>query len=500
MLPKWFIERYGYDLKKAVSHDDMRSLIMSFEHKDHFHEHWEVVEALTQRKDQAIDYLTGFLGSQPEPFAKVASICDGAVVVLSEIGLPAIRPLLVSFGRSGLIIETARPGQAEATGRIIGRIGIDAIHCLAQLLKEDEDPYVRAYAAFFLALRVHQEAVQPLIEALNDPHPFVTEYVRKSLSYFKIPEALDVTAQSLTHPDQFVRWKAALVLGRAGDARALNCLLELVNYAEAAPIVQRAEAVRLLGKLGDESAISAVIRAMGYCWGISAGDVRLNAAAALKEMSERGFNVKELLFHAMNDENRLIKDWAACVLGILGDQRALKPCIALLEELLEGRHDVCDHGEQSWHYARFNVQPAETAELERRSAEEAQNIARLKAQGDLKGAKAAQETWSATYELLNEGNYVTLMYKDVWELNVNAAKALGRLKDPTAVEVLSKALFEGHGGGHSRWAAAEALGLIGDPRAVEPLTKALKDKNFKRYYGTGAVLMALEQIKEINER
>jgi HEAT repeat protein len=298
-----------------------------------------------------------------------------------------------------------------------------------------------------------------------------------------------------------VRWNAALVLGRAGDARALNCLLELVNYREAAPIAQKAEAVRLLGKLGDESAIPALVRAMDHCWGTADDrDVRSNAAAALEKMSERGFNVKELLFHAMNDENRLIKDWAACVLGILGDQRALKPCIALLEELCRGWHDVCDHGEQSWDYARFNIRPAETAELERRSAEEAQNIARLKAQGDLKGAKAAQETWSATYELLNEGNYVTLMYKDVWELNVNAAKALGRLKDPTAVEVLSKALFGGHGGGQSRWAAAEALGLIGDPRAVEPLTKALKDKNFKRYYGTGAVLMALEQIKEINER
>jgi HEAT repeat protein len=56
-----------------------------------------------------------------------------------------------------------------------------------------------------------------------------------------------------------------------------------------------------------------------------------------------------------------------------------------------------------------------------------------------------------------------------------AAEALGKIKDPRAVEPLSAALKDAEG--RVRLAAAEALGKIKDPRAVEPLIAALTDKN-----------------------
>ena len=54
-----------------------------------------------------------------------------------------------------------------------------------------------------------------------------------------------------------------------------------------------------------------------------------------------------------------------------------------------------------------------------------------------------------------------------------AARALGEIKDPRAVEPLSAALKDAEW--RVRLAAAEALGEIKDPRAVEPLSAALKD-------------------------
>jgi HEAT repeat protein len=57
----------------------------------------------------------------------------------------------------------------------------------------------------------------------------------------------------------------------------------------------------------------------------------------------------------------------------------------------------------------------------------------------------------------------------------SAIKALGRLKDPRATEVLTKALYKEHYG--TRQDIAYALGSIGDERAVEPLIAVLKGKH-----------------------
>ena len=61
------------------------------------------------------------------------------------------------------------------------------------------------------------------------------------------------------------------------------------------------------------------------------------------------------------------------------------------------------------------------------------------------------------------------------EVRKNAAEALGKIKDPRAVEPLITALKDEYSG--VRWHAAWSLGEIQDPRAVEPLIEALKDED-----------------------
>ena len=67
-----------------------------------------------------------------------------------------------------------------------------------------------------------------------------------------------------------------------------------------------------------------------------------------------------------------------------------------------------------------------------------------------------------------------LGYKKDWEVRWDAARALGEIKDPRAVEPLSAALKDERFS--VRQAAAEALGKIGNARAVEPLIAALGDE------------------------
>ena len=63
---------------------------------------------------------------------------------------------------------------------------------------------------------------------------------------------------------------------------------------------------------------------------------------------------------------------------------------------------------------------------------------------------------------------------DARSIRRDAARALGELEDPRAVEPLIAAL--GDERSDVRQAAAEALGKIKDPRAVEPLIAALGDE------------------------
>jgi len=72
---------------------------------------------------------------------------------------------------------------------------------------------------------------------------------------------------------------------------------------------------------------------------------------------------------------------------------------------------------------------------------------------------------------------------------MKAAEALGKIKDPSAVEPLIAALKDEDPG--VRWDAANAPGEIGDTRAVEPLIAALKDLDVRE-----AAAVALAEIKD----
>jgi HEAT repeat protein len=59
-------------------------------------------------------------------------------------------------------------------------------------------------------------------------------------------------------------------------------------------------------------------------------------------------------------------------------------------------------------------------------------------------------------------------------MRYNAARALGRIGDPSAIPALTHAL-QGDARRDVRYYAAQALGRIGDPSAIPALTHALSD-------------------------
>ena len=84
-----------------------------------------------------------------------------------------------------------------------------------------------------------------------------------------------------------------------------------------------------------------------------------------------------------------------------------------------------------------------------------------------------------------------------WWVGAAAACALGEIKDPRAVEPLIAALKDEDV--NVRWPAARALGEIKDPRAVEPLIAALKDEELHVRWAAAEALVSLYRNASLSE-
>ncbi|MDI9633292.1 MAG: HEAT repeat domain-containing protein [Methanolinea sp.] len=91
------------------------------------------------------------------------------------------------------------------------------------------DPAVQYAAAEALGELGEPSAVPALVEALaGDRHPGVRWEAAEALARIGAP-AVDALVGILHHPDEDVRWKAAIALGEIGDERAIPPLIELLG-------------------------------------------------------------------------------------------------------------------------------------------------------------------------------------------------------------------------------------------------------------------------------
>lgn len=115
------------------------------------------------------------------------------------------------------------------------------------------------------------------------------------------------------------------------------------------------------------------------------------------------------------------------------------------------------------------------------------NVEKAKEKGDIKGLikalgyrsdgnvrEAAAKALGEIGKPLAVEPLIAAVMDEKWQVRIAAVGALARIGDTRAVEPLIAALK--HIGPSVRLAAAEALGQIGDARAVEPLIAALKDQ------------------------
>ena len=268
---------------------------------------------------------------------------------------------------------------------------------------------------------------------------YVLPAVSGASVYFQyISYRYPVFIKALSDDDFDVRRHAAEALGKLGDKRAVD---PLINALSDDDFWVRLSAAEALGRLGDTRAVDPLIKMLSDDY----SGVRRDAAEALGLLADK--RAVDPLIEALADNDSHVRREAAEALGRLGDKRAVDPLIeALADDDSGGRRSAAEALEQ--------LGQPEWAQHVRGDDDD---FIRL---GSSKNSKAVVPLIKA-------------LASDGYDVREAAAEALGRLGDKRAVDPLIEALADWDD--DVRKNATEALGLLGDKRVSDPLIKDLAD-------------------------
>jgi HEAT repeat protein len=244
--------------------------------------------------------------------------------------------------------EGARAAIVDALGFINDSAALKAI---VESLK-DRSPTVRLVAARALRKSRTASAADALVAALKDPEVRVrlaaVDSILEVSAGSRLPAVVPILLHALRNESTLARQRAATLLGRVADPRAIGDLVtalsdkeeEVRRAAEEALTrfgsagqglliralkdrsaeVRRASA-RILGRIGSLEAIDPLLEALRDPdeW------VRAHAAEYLRKLGDQRAIPPFIV--ALRDSNPIVRNHAAAVLGELGDQKVVKPLL-----------------------------------------------------------------------------------------------------------------------------------------------------------------------------
>ena len=249
--------------------------------------------------------------------------------------------------------------------------------------------------------------------------------------------------------DTITRIKAADALGKIGNERGVDALINALNDKDSAV---RWRAAHALGNIGNDWVIDVLINALkDYN-----SDVRSSAADALvKICSER---VIDALINALNDQDSEVRWRAADALGKIGSERTIDALINALND-----QDL---------YVRITATDA-LVKIGRERAVDAL-INALNDQDSSVRSTATDALVKICSERTVDALINALNNKDS-NVRISAASALGRIGSENAVGTLINALNDEDSSVRST--VVFALGKIRSENAVDALINALKHKD-----------------------
>ena len=321
-----------------------------------------------------------------------------------------------------------------------------SLPALLRVLQHSDDDVRRSA---IVDLCEHQQRTDPRVlqafseQLLQDKSAWVREVLVESVG--KLGEiALPLFLTALNDADPYVQQKAAQQLGKLGDERAIAPLIQALQDEN--QDLQYKAADSLLS-LDSPQAIAAVIQFLQQHYLTSD---RSHEGLIRKLLLLEPEPIIDLLLQALTTHpNDWTRQEARIILTEMGDERAVQPFIALLDDRM------------------LNVQEAAAQALVQLGP---MTIPALQA------AIAAESPWPilwASYALVQLGEsdalatLLDLLHHPFWAIRQYVISNLVKLGDRQVVEPIIACLKDPHGKVRSQ--AAQALGELKDDRAIEPL-------------------------------
>lgn len=201
----------------------------------------EAAHALIEIGQQSAEAVFGVLDHS------MGSIREKAVWVLGALDyLPAVNEILGMLGNDAYFLARANSAWA------LGAMDVSkASTTLRSAVRKDNHFRVREQAAWALGALDAKDAVEELMQALNDSDADVREQAAWALGAIGDPRGAAELVGALRDTHDGVRSQAAWALGAIGDSRGVN---GLVQALEDESVDVRSQAAWALGAIGDPRA------------------------------------------------------------------------------------------------------------------------------------------------------------------------------------------------------------------------------------------------------
>ncbi len=342
-------------------------------------------------------------------------------------------------------------------------------------LTPNEAPFQETFYEGFLpalfSLIADLRGISPLKSALRDNDQYVRKAAVRTVGELKDPRVIKLLAFALRDESNAVQWAAAQALQKIDPKlyetrEAKRAVPNFISALKNDYLHFPEAAVRALGELKDPRAIKPLISLLKDDY----SDVREAAEEALEKINPKWYETREAkravpkFISALGSDYHDIREAA---------EEALKKINPKWYETREAKWAICKFIFLFYLVSQFRDDPYIREEI----AEKLKMI-------NPRWYETREAKWAVTY-------FILALKSGFGEVRRAAALALGKLKDPRAVEPLISALKDKDP--EVRGAAVEALGELQASPAVELLISLLKDED--RNIRIEAII-ALKNIKD----
>ncbi len=368
----------------------------------------------------------------------------------------------------------------------LGRIGEEeCINPIIMALK-DENPDVRRMAIRYVSQFDDPRALEMFITMLGDPVPLVSQEIVKALLVIG-NDALDPLIDALNIANSITKRYAATTLGLLKDKKAVPPLLDLLNDPN---WVVRKSVVGALGELNDKRAINAILNKLE-------DEHEEVALAATKALTSIGAPVVPALLSFII--NRKKNQFAILALKDMKEE-AIKPLVNSLRhenmrvrntvvkvlDLIEWKPGKDEMGAAYWIAKKAWEKSVEIG------GQAVDPLIEVLADDEMWNRQAAAENLGKLNDEKAVEHLIQSLSDKYWNVREASMRALVKM-GRKAVEPMIAAMLTGNKNAFESIAAT--LANIGDPSAIPPLVYVLKDK---RRFVRQAAVKALEKMNALD--